>query len=265
MVLFRFFRNVGTYISIVRKRNTPPSAITGAQDLLADIPIFVINLERNRQRREFALQKLADLGLKGEIFPAVDGKTLDLNELKSKAVYDDAVAHDKFSRSLSRGEIGCSLSHLRLYKKIVDEDIDTALILEDDAMFVDDVRKQLTGLLGRLPSDSDLVQLIYECKDHSPIAPGLVRFHSRSCMPVASAGYLIRKSGARKMLAEGYPVRYPADSFIGRSPRWGTMVYGASPKLVRINNIFPSEIYQGRTLKSRLGNRVKAVFVRLLG
>lgn len=264
MAVIDFFRNVGAYLSTVRKRNTVPSAANGP-DRLAGIPIFVINLERNRQRREFALQTLIDLGLQGEIFPAVDGKSLDLDVLKSTGVYDDAVAHAKFSRSLSMGEIGCSLSHLRLYKKIVDEEIAVALIFEDDAMFVEDVRKHLAGLLERLPDDADLVQLIYECKDYAAVAPGVVRFLSKSCMPVASAGYLIRNSGARKLLAEGYPVRYPADSFIGRSPRWGTVVYGAAPKLVRINNIFPSEIYHGRTLKSRLGNHVKAVFVRLLG
>jgi glycosyl transferase, family 25 len=264
MALLSFFRNVGAYLATVRKKNTR-SGTPVRQGRLANIPIFVINLERNRQRREFALQKLAGLGLKGDIFPAVDGKTLVLDKLIKDGIYDDAVAHEKFSRSLSMGEIGCSLSHLRLYKKILDEHIGLALVLEDDAMFVEGAREQLADLLERLPDDADLVQLIYECKDYSRVAPGVVRFLSKSCMPVASAGFLIRESGARKLLAEGYPVRYPADSFIGRSPRWGTNVYGASPKLVAINNIFPSEIYQGRTLKSRLGNRVKAVFVRLLG
>lgn len=264
MALIRFFRNVGTYISTVRKRS-PRLASKNGQGSMDEIPIFVVNLERNKQRREFALKKLADFGLKGEIFPAVDGKTLNLSELNSQGIYNDAVAHEKFSRSLSMGEIGCSLSHLRLYKKILDDDIPMALILEDDAMFVDELGDRLAALISNLPSDCDLCQLIYECKDYSAVAPGLVRFHSKSCMPVASAGYLIRRSGARKMLAEGYPVRYPADSFIGRSPRWGTVVYGASPRLVRINNIFPSEIYQGRSLKSKIGNRVKAAFVRLLG
>jgi glycosyl transferase family 25 len=264
MALISFFRNVGAYISTVRKRNSTPGA-QGRNDRVADIPVFVINLERNRQRREFALQRLAGLGLKAEIFPAVDGKTLNLGELEKDGIYNDGVAHEKFSRSLSMGEIGCSLSHLRLYKKMLDENIGLALVLEDDAMLVDGAREQLAALIERLPGDCDLLQLIYECRDHSPVAPGIVRFHSKSCMPVASAGYLIRASGARKLLGEGYPVRYPADSFIGRSPRWGTNVYGALPKPVKINNIFPSEIYRGETLKSKIGNRVKAAFVRLLG
>lgn len=264
MSVLHFLRNLGAYISTVHKRNVR-GIPRNRSDSLVNIPIFIINLERNRKRREFALRKLHDFGLEGEIFPGVDGKSLDLDEIKTSGVYDDAVAHAKFSRSLSMGEIGCSLSHLRLYKKILDEDIAVAIILEDDAMFVENILQQLTGLLEHLPDEADIVQMIYECKDYAAAEPGLVRFLSRSCMPVASAGYLIRKSGAQKLLAEGYPVRYPADSFIGRSPRWGTVVYGAEPKLVRINNIFPSEIYHGRTLTSRLGNHAKAVFVRLFG
>lgn len=264
MALTRFFQNVVTYVSaskrrrkLVRTREVFPSTL--------DIPIFVINLERNLQRRAFSLQRLADLGLKGEVFPAVEGKMLDVKELEKTGIYNDALAHEKFSRSLSMAEIGCSLSHLRLYQKLLDENIDVAIVLEDDAMFIDGAGERLLTLLEGLPEDWDLVQLIYECEDYSIAAAGVVKFLSKSCMPVASAGYFIRRSGARKLLEEGYPIRYPADSFIGRSPRWGTNVYGAQHRLVKINNIFPSEIYQGRTLKSKLGNTVKAAFVRLLG
>lgn len=241
---------------------------TGASTL--DIPIFVINLERNQQRRDFSLQRLADVGLNGEIFPAVEGKALNLDELERSGIYNDALAHEKFSRSLSMAEIGCSLSHLRLYQKLIDENIDVAVVLEDDIIFVDEVHERLPELLECLPEDWDLVQLIHKYKDYAVVAPGVVKFMSKSRIPVisvgyAAVGYLIRKSGARKLLDEGYPVRYPADSLIGRSPRWGTNVYAAQHRLVKINHVFPSEIDQGRTLKSKLSNRVKATFVRLFG
>lgn len=264
MALISFFRNVGTYVSTIRKKKGP-SGRHGKSLGAISIPIFVINLERNKQRREFALQRLADLGLKAEIFPAVDGRQLDIGELEKNGIYTDAVAHEKFSRSLSLGEIGCTWSHLKLYMKMLDEHIGLALVLEDDAMLVDGAGKKLAELIESLPDDCDLIQLIYECKDCSSVAPGIVRFNLKECMPVASAGYLVKNSGAKKLLSEGYPIRYPADSFIGRSPRWGTNVYGAQPKLVTINNVFPSEIFQNRTLKSRIGYRFKSVLVRLLG
>lgn len=260
MALMAFLRNIRLYTSTVGGKGISRDK----REQIQSMPIFVINLERNKERRDFALQRLANLGLGAEAFPAVDGKTLKLEELEKTGIYNDVVSHEKFSRSLSMGEIGCTWSHLKLYQKMLDEDIDLALILEDDAMLVDDALPALASLIKNFPSECDVVQLIYECKDHSLLAPGIVKFHSKTCMPVASAGYLVRKSGARKLLAEGYPIRYPADSFIGRSPRWGTIVYGALPKLVRINNVFPSEIYRGRTLKSSIGTWVKVMLVRIL-
>lgn len=261
MALMAFLRNIRLYTSTVGGKGV-------ARDKHGQIQntrIFVINLERNQQRREFALQRFANLGLPAEVFAAVDGKRLNLDELEKTGVYNDVVSHEKFSRSLSMGEIGCTWSHLKLYQKMLDEDIDLALILEDDAMLMDDAVPMLASLIEHLPTECDVLQLIYECKDHSPLTSGIVRFHSNTCMPVASAGYLVRKSGARKLLAEGYPIRYPADSFIGRSPRWGTVVYGASPKLVKINNVFPSEIYRGSSLKSSIGTWIKTLLVRILG
>lgn len=261
MALMAFLRNIRLYISTVGGKE-----VSRAQEPpIQGLPIFVINLERNKERREFARQRLANLGLRAQVFPAVDGKSLKLDELEKTGIYNDVLSHEKFSRSLSMGEIGCTWSHLKLYQKMLDEDIGLALILEDDAMLVDDAVPPLASLIKNMPMDCDVVQLIYECKDHSSLAPGIVRFHSKTCMPVASAGYLVRKSGARKLVAEGYPIRYPADSFIGRSPRWGTTVYGASPKLVRINNVFPSEIYRGRSLKSSIGTWIKVMLVGILG
>lgn len=262
MSVSNFAKNIGLYISAMRKKHKNQDKLEISESI-SKIPVFVINLERNKERREFAMNQLQRLGFQPIIFPAVDGKKLNIEDLEKSGIYKDSVAHEKFSRSLSLGEIGCSLSHIYLYQKMVDENIDLAIILEDDAMFVDDAGDRILELLEGLPQDWDLVQMIYECKDYSTVSPGIVRFRSKNCIPVSSAGYLINYSGAKKLLDEGYPIRYPADSYIGRSPRWSTNVYGASPLLVKINNIFPSDIYKGKTFKSLLSNLVKSAFVRI--
>ncbi len=264
MAVWHLLRNAARYASTVR-RNGAHARPANASSSGLDWPIFVINLERSEHRRRFALNHLQSLGFEGRVFPAVDGRALDLGKLVSDGVYDDAVAKDKFSRSLSMPEIGCTLSHIRLYERMLSEGLDHAIVLEDDAMFVDDIVTRLPALIDALPADWDLVQLIYKCEDHEPAAPGVVRFRMQASMPVASAAYLIRRAGAEKMKANSYPVRYPADSFIGRSPRWGMQVYGAQPQLVTINNVFPSSIYGGRSLRARAGKRVKELVVRLLG
>jgi hypothetical protein len=84
-------------------------------------------------------------------------------------------------------------------------------------------------------------------------------------MPVAAAAYLLTSAGARKLIGGAYPIHYPADSLIGRSPRWGTQVYGTDPQLVTINNVFPSGISADRSLRTRITAGAKAIAVRLLG
>jgi hypothetical protein len=132
-------------------------------------------------------------------------------------------------------------------------------------MLVADFHDGLRALLAELPSGWDVVQLIYKCEDIEPISPRLVSFPMRKLMPVASAGYLVSKTGAAKLADNAYPLRYPADSLIGRSPRWGTNVYGARPQLVTINNIFPSNIVVARGVTARIARKAKELVTRLLG
>jgi glycosyl transferase family 25 len=214
--------------------------------------VFVINLERSRHRREYMLNYLAGHGIEARVFPAVDGAKLDVAQLARQGIYYDALAHRKFSRSLSPNEIACTLSHLNLHRTMVEENIAMAMVLEDDAMFGPRIASRVGGALSEAPPDWDLLQLSHNCEEFVGFTENLVRFPSDKRMPVGSAGYLIRTSGAEKMLANGFPICYPADSLIGRSHRWGVTVYGFAPPAVVQNAVFPTQIYAS----SRWGIRV---------
>lgn len=110
--------------------------------------IFVINLDRDIERYERISSNLNQLGLSWERVSGVDGKTMTPDEL---SVYDENAAIRVGGVPLTRGHIGCSLSHIRLYERIVREGIPQALILEDDMLlderlqsFLDDTRLTTT-------------------------------------------------------------------------------------------------------------------------
>ena len=103
---------------------------------MTDPVIFVVNLESSADRRKFISEQLNDFGLKYEIFPAVDGRKKTQSEID--AVYDSGKAQEIFHRELTRGEIGCSWSHLNIYRKMVEGNISEALILEDDVFLSQD-------------------------------------------------------------------------------------------------------------------------------
>jgi GR25 family glycosyltransferase involved in LPS biosynthesis len=148
---------------------------------------------------------------------------------------------------------------------MVEENISLALILEDDAVFAPEASRRICGALAEAPADWDVLQLFHSCDEYVPITEHLVRFPSHSRMPVGSAGYLIRQAGARKMLSSGFPVCYPADSFIGRSYRWGITIYGFVPPAIMQNAIFPTQIYERTNWGIRITQSFKQGLVSVFG
>ncbi|KPU73184.1 uncharacterized protein Dana_GF26781 [Drosophila ananassae] len=112
--------------------------------------IFMINLERRPERRE-KMEKLFDeIGLDVEHFPAVDGKELNVERVKQMGItfmpgYEDPYHH----RPMTMGEIGCFLSHYRIWVKMVQEKLKEVLILEDDIRFEPYFRSNAVRVLNQ--------------------------------------------------------------------------------------------------------------------
>jgi glycosyl transferase family 25 len=196
-------------------------------------PIWVVNLRRSVERRAQIAGHLDALGLPFEIIEGVDGQALTAADQAAVSHSRESLRH--LGRELTPGEIGCSLSHLALYRKLVDEGWDEVVILEDDAM----VNQEFVDVLRRrevLPADWELV-LLYHGR------PQISRWGVRSlgpsrCVKFAglawgTVGYLLRRSGAIKLLAHGYPVRVTADQLTGGGIDTGICLYGIDPPCVQ--------------------------------
>jgi len=101
-------------------------------DTLSSIPVFIINLPHSTDRKVFIKSQCKDLGVSPIFISAVNGE--DLTESEIHQYYDQEKAKKFFGRELLLGEIGCALSHKKIYQKIIDENIPYAVILEDDAV-----------------------------------------------------------------------------------------------------------------------------------
>ena len=99
---------------------------------------FVINLERSTGRKQYMADLLQSVGIDDyEFLKAVDGRSLTQSEVDE--VFDTKTSFKRYGRDLSRGEIGCTLSHFKCYRRIVDNDINCALILEDNISILRDI------------------------------------------------------------------------------------------------------------------------------
>jgi GR25 family glycosyltransferase involved in LPS biosynthesis len=97
---------------------------------------FILHLERAAQRRPQV--ELLRSGLlrsappcASEIIAATDGARLTQQDVD--AVYTRQLHRPRFSHPLNRAEIGAFLSHRAAWRRIVEQELDYALVFEDDA------------------------------------------------------------------------------------------------------------------------------------
>ena len=113
-----------------------------------NIPVLAICLQDRLEqiKKEVKKEKFNNV----KFMQAVDGKT-DLNKYKFD-IFKDV--------KLKTGEIGIFLSHYKLWCYIVSENIEVALIIEDDIIFNTNFNYELTKLLKYIPiQEYDLLNL----------------------------------------------------------------------------------------------------------
>ena len=98
--------------------------------------IFMVNLERRPDRYERMKYNFDQLGIDHKWVPAMDGRKITEELLAETGIKMLPEFSEPYhGRALTYGEIGCFLSHYRLWQQIVDEELDLVLIFEDDIKF----------------------------------------------------------------------------------------------------------------------------------
>lgn len=99
------------------------------------IPAYIISLADEQARRAHMRQECARVGVDAVFVDAADLRRIDDDELRRRSDLPAAKPKKK-QRRLTRGEVGCALSHHGIYAEIVRQGQPYALILEDDAEFI---------------------------------------------------------------------------------------------------------------------------------
>jgi GR25 family glycosyltransferase involved in LPS biosynthesis len=109
---------------------------------LPDCRAFIIHLQRATQRRAQAESLRAALPFECELVDAVDGAVLSQAEID--LVYARQLHRPRFYFPLNRAEIGLFLSHRAVWRRIVEENLDYAVVFEDDAAIDPEVFAQVS-------------------------------------------------------------------------------------------------------------------------
>ena len=121
------------------------------------IPVLVISLAHALKRRKFIREQMTKLKIDYEFFDAVDGNKLSHTYVSKFKIQKGEIC---LGRPLTSGELGCVFSHLHVYEKMLEENIEKLIVLEDDTQ-LDDAFAVLINNLNYAPLQWDLLYLGY--------------------------------------------------------------------------------------------------------
>ncbi|XP_073509932.1 procollagen galactosyltransferase 1 [Phyllobates terribilis] len=183
--------------------------------------VFLINLKRRQDRRDRMKRTLYELQIDFKLSDAVDGKSLNESQVAALGIKMLPGYKDPYhGRPLTRGEMGCFLSHYNIWKEISERSLAVSAVLEDDLRFEIFFKRRLDNLLHDLEKAKLDWDLIYigrkrmQVEEPEEPVPG-VRNLVVSDYSYWTLGYLISLRGAKKLLdAEPLKKMLPVDEFL---------------------------------------------------
>lgn len=190
---------------------------------------FVINLDKEKTRMASIDVQLSQLGVIYERISAVYGKELTKDELKcSFSAFRSFCA---MGHRLTLGEIGCALSHISVYRQIIDENIPYALVFEDDIIVDDSFKVRITEI-EKFIDEKKAQVILLSALGYNAKEDGIYRRDQGMC----TDAYVITLKAAREIYKSNNPVVVVADKWQRWAKRFGVEIYTCWPPIVQQDN-----------------------------
>ncbi len=180
---------------------------------------FVITLARAKNRRSQVQRLVENISGECEVLEGVDGRELSQEEMDS--VYVRRLHLPSYPAQLRPGEIGCFLSHRKVWQRILDDQVPYAFVLEDDAdlrmpEFADSLQFAIDSA-----SDGDYVQFQVRNLEKIPYREIAVsereprlRLVQPVVVPLRGTAQLITQGAAARLLAATRIFDRPVDTMM---------------------------------------------------
>ena len=228
-----------------------------------DIPrihVHVVSLARSVERRRACVEALETQNVSYEVFAAVDGLddgTFDEREIaryagkkkrkslrrtssmssaelvNARSQYETATLPKEIHKDLhERLRFGCTMSHIRLWMRLLSTNMPFFVIVEDDAKIVPNFEIQMMDALRQLPDDWDLFYTFAcDIRAGEYLRFNIRQFRGGSC----TLGYAISRKGAEHFVFKAaVESELPVDKMMHRPVSRGQMhAFYADPFLVQ--------------------------------
>lgn len=220
--------------------------------------VYLVNLDKNKQRLAHMHTQLMRHGIEFERISAVYGQNLDHEEMRRSFAHFRSLC--AMGRKMTYGEIGCAISHIGILKRVEQP----VCILEDDIEISGDLRNVLDECQSFLLKEVPRVVLLSGHCFTTTSQSHFVRVSSALC----TDAYCINRAAAQLIVHANDPVVSVADSWYRWSGRYGIELYHYNPSIARQNNeLFGSDISPEVHTKRggfQIGQKIFRVFTKLV-
>jgi glycosyl transferase, family 25 len=226
--------------------------------------VQVISLLRSTKRREWLQQTFQKVNTPNySISDAVDGRSLDLESMKSDGELVVRSGGPNRGKFLTPPEAGCLLSHRKIWKQHLESNHETVLVCEDDIAWHDDGIVELESFFSRIRG-WDIVYL----HSHFSVEDRPRERLSGNCYLAndehgGTLCYAINRRAAEYLLKISWPLMAAVDG----TTSWVSGDWAGGGRELSFRSFlcypFPCEsigdqstIFQKPTLASRIANRI---------
>jgi len=200
-------------------------------------PTYVINLDRRKDRWDsFSAQPTLKEFQKLQRFSAVDGSKIDVLNDKRISPHTRINIMNKYRRSdyeiNTPGAIGASLSHIGIWKNLVDSDAEYVVVFEDDTVVDDKTMLLIDRLIKDLPQGWDMWLLghhkwMLKSVPLTSDKEGWQKVHQFT----GAHGYVLSRRGAQILLEEPFPIETHIEYYVSSCARLKGLMIVKHPKL----------------------------------
>lgn len=171
--------------------------------------IYVINLDRSRDRLKKITKNFHDHGIHFTRFAAIEGKKLSKEQIEKNTTLAARTILSNYAI------IGCAMSHMQLWKNLLNDNVDYYIIFEDDAIINDQFKQNILEIeKNKDKIDFDILSL--HCTTRSPFDKHVLNLTDdlkiiRPSFPLKFTSYIISKKGAGKLLLLINKINYHID------------------------------------------------------
>ncbi len=229
------------------------------------IKTYVVNMDKDTgKRKQIEAQLVLHPELDYQIWKAVEGRKLTV-EQQSELI--SPKFKERYGKGASLPAAGCSLSHLGIYRDMIEKELSYALILEDDAILSSDLK--LESLVKLLDTEKPVAILLtpdFWYKKRGLVV-GIDERHNVYELydGYMTSGYMINLAFAKLIAPKLLPIHLVADEwkiFIS----YGIKLFGIVPHVVS----FPDGIGEigmagdtPKTFLQKIRSRMISVYISL--